>query len=94
MSIGNSSSRRSQKSRKTATAQSEALRFLRRNTLDYSTFDDLFRIQQSSLEETNGSMLRRLRDNALGDRSSKGFKRMLGTPTKKMKLEESQPTGT
>jgi hypothetical protein len=39
-------------------------------------------------------MLRKLRESAVADRSSKGFKRMISTPTKKIKLDEGKPITT
>jgi hypothetical protein len=44
-------------------------------------------IQQTLAEETNTNLLRKLREPTVTDRSSKGFKRMMGTPTKKVKLD-------
>jgi hypothetical protein len=47
-------------------------------------------LQQTSLEKTSTHLLRKLRESVITDRSSKGFKRMMGTPTKKIKFEEGQ----
>lgn len=54
----------------------------------------LFRQKQVELEQTNAILMKKLKESSSG-RSSKGFKKMLtGSPTKKMKLDESRVVGS